>query len=275
MGLLDDIKRNTFSIPASPPGTQPPSSGGSDSSKTGLADLARGLQYVVNEAAMAAHLHLGKTLDLFFNKDGTPVYREVQLPDGRVMDVPLIALTPPANLMLDSMEVELAVRIDSMKPVSDEGSKDSGGLKQIFDKGPKPPAGTKQAADDDEKFKPVGLTSEDSDGPLSLSEPDAASSAPQSFASPLSDERAASPSMPLAFLAFDIAPASQSADASSRKDNNIMDIKMVFKRDESPEGVARLVSIFTDAMFRAKDKDTPEKNAAASTASSSPAPAKK
>lgn len=246
MGRYDDIKRNTFSFPATPLGTQPPSSDESHPQNTGLADLARGLQYVVNEAAMAAHLHLGKTLDLFFHKDGTPIYREVQLPDGRVMDVPLIALTPPANLLLDTMEVELAVRINSMKPVSDEV-----------------------------KFEPVGLTSEErigppgsagADGPAGV--PGALSDLPESFAAPLMEELT-SPSKPFERLSFEIAPSPQSADATGRKDNNIMDIKMVFKRDESPEGVARLVSIFTDAMFRAKD---PKENSATGSAA---APIKK
>lgn len=247
MGLYDDLKKGSFSVPAAPPGTPPPTQSSQKRPEhTGLADLARGLQYVVNEAAMAAHLHLGKTLDLFFDKNGLPIYREVQLPDGRVVDVPLIALTPPANLMLDTMEVELAVRINDMTPVSDEVAMG--------------PVGEPGQAFSDTGSGP---------GP-------GGDSMPESFASPFTEGPptagpAPSPPKPLERLSFDIAPSPKSADADSRKDSNIMDIKMVFKREESPEGVARLVALFTDAMFRAKDPR--EKPAAASGTSGSGVPA--
>lgn len=240
MGLYDDLKKGSFSVPAAPPGAPPPTQSSQKRPEhTGLADLARGLQYVVNEAAMAAHLHLGKTLDLFFDKSGLPIYREVQLPDGRVVDVPLIALTPPANLMLDTMEVELAVRINDMTPVSDEVAM-----------GP--------VGEPGQAFSDTG------------SEP---GSMPESFASPFTDGPPTagptpSPPKPLERLSFDIAPSPKSADADSRKDSNIMDIKMVFKRDESPEGVSRLVALFTDAMFRAKDPR--ERSAAAASAPAAP-----
>ena len=96
-------------------------------------------------------------------------------------------------------------------------------------------------------------------------------SMPESFASPFTDGPPGptpSPPKPLERLSFDIAPSPKSADADSRKDSNIMDIKMVFKRDESPEGVARLVALFTDAMFRARDPR--EKPAAPSGATAAP-----
>jgi hypothetical protein len=41
-----------------------------------------------------------------------------------------------------------------------------------------------------------------------------------------------------------------SPDSAARRDANVMDIKMIFRRNESPEGVARLVALYTDAMFR-------------------------
>jgi hypothetical protein len=55
---------------------------------------------------------------------------------------------------------------------------------------------------------------------------------------------------PLERLSFEIQPAPVSPDSSARRDANVMDIKMTFRRNESPEGVARLVAMYTDAMFR-------------------------
>lgn len=103
---LKELKSmDSFALPASNP------TSGSMPQNMGLADLARGLQYVVNEAAMAAHLHMQKTLDLYFDAEGNPRCRRVHLPGGGgSVDVPVIALTPPANLMLEQMEVALAVR---------------------------------------------------------------------------------------------------------------------------------------------------------------------
>jgi hypothetical protein len=112
---LKELKSmDSFALPASNP------TSGSMPQNMGLADLARGLQYVVNEAAMAAHLHMQKTLDLYFDAEGNPRCRRVHLPGGGgSVDVPVIALTPPANLMLEQMEVALAVRVTNLRPVTD------------------------------------------------------------------------------------------------------------------------------------------------------------
>ena len=242
---------SSFTLPG------PESLAGSLPQNMGLADLARGLQYVVNEAAMAAHLHMQKTLDQYFDAEGNPRCRRVNLPGGAgSVDVPVIALTPPANLMLEQMEVALAVRVTNLRAVSDAKAA---------------PSVPKSEADGDEDEKVDGATR-----PHIFSTPEAADAhgRPEAAASHAAaagaeaptprPRRAVSFAVPppepeparsrdrrsLDRLSFEIQPAPVSPDSAARREANVMDIKMTFRRNESPEGVARLVALYTDSMFR-------------------------
>ena len=245
---LDDWQSiSSFTLPAN-------TASDSNTQNMGLADLARGLQYVVNEAAMAAHLHMQKTLDLYFDEQGNPRCRRVLLPGGAgSVDVPVITLTPPANLMLEQMEVALAVRVTNLRAVSDEAKSTPAPPPEV----PEPPSdlGPPQPL-------PRLIVNEDHTGKTGTPEtkvvtppPPVAPSKPKakatSFAMETPDEDAgATRKRPLERLSFEIQPAPVSPDSSARRDANVMDIKMTFRRNESPEGVARLVAMYTDAMFR-------------------------
>ena len=271
----------------------------------GLADLARGLQYVVNETAMAAYLHTQKTLDLYFDAEGNPLCRRVRLPGGAgVIDVPKLALTPPANLLLEQMEVSLAVRITSLTPASEITAVDPVDSEagepvvkarraepHIFVAPPDAPdAPTDQAsaaAPDAQTTQTTQTTQVSSTSSAALDAQNAQGASPSSAAVAASSaetgsgatadagsratrsqrkarahsfamdserfgEASGAERRSLDRLSFEIQPAPVSPDAAARRDANVMDIKMIFRRSESPEGVARLVSLFTDAMFRVK-----------------------
>ena len=243
---LKELKSmDSFALPASNP------TSGSMPQNMGLADLARGLQYVVNEAAMAAHLHMQKTLDLYFDAEGNPRCRRVHLPGGGgSVDVPVIALTPPANLMLEQMEVALAVRVTNLRPVTDaarpapkaeQSAESAESAESTEEEGPSPHVFVTPAP---ESGAPV---------PPPPSAPAHAKPKASSFAVETPDEepsRRRSDRRVLERLSFEIQPAPVSPDSAARRDANVMDIKMIFRRNESPEGVARLVALYTDAMFR-------------------------
>ena len=282
---LKDLKgADSFTLPQLPSGDMP--------QNMGLADLARGLQYVVNETAMAAYLHTQKTLDLYFDAEGNPLCRRVRLPGGAgVVDVPKLALTPPANLLLDQMEVSLAVRITNLSPASgrsktaaaDESTDAAEADAQSDSTEPQPhvfvaPADEpedRESSDAAADNKPAaGQASEGSDATKSEasrpSQPPDSSAADRtadakptthrarasSFAlseddiDPQRDERVRGSGRSFDRLSFEIQPAPVSPDATARRAANVMDIKMIFRRNESPEGVARLVSLYTESMFR-------------------------
>ncbi len=260
----------------------------------GLADLARGLQYVVNETAMAAYLHTQKTLDLYFDAEGNPLCRRVRLPGGAgVVDVPKLALTPPANLLLDQMEVSLAVRITNLSPASgrsktasadepadateaDAQSDSTDQQPHVFVAPVDEPedragidvgAGDKAAAD--QVSEGSDATKNEASSP---SQPPDSSAADRKAEGKPTTHRARASSFALSEddidpqredrvrgsgsgrsfdrLSFEIQPAPVSPDATARRAANVMDIKMIFRRNESPEGVARLVSLYTESMFR-------------------------
>lgn len=283
---LKDLKgADSFTLPQLPSGDMP--------QNMGLADLARGLQYVVNETAMAAYLHTQKTLDLYFDAEGNPLCRRVRLPGGAgVVDVPKLALTPPANLLLDQMEVSLAVRITNLSPASGRSKTASGdeptdateadAQSDSTDQHPHvfvAPAdepedragsdaveGNKASADGQVRDSSDAIKVEAS-GPSSPQEPSASDPQPpnksgsqrvraSSFAlseddiDPQRDERVRGSGRSFDRLSFEIQPAPVSPDATARRAANVMDIKMIFRRNESPEGVARLVSLYTESMFR-------------------------
>ncbi len=282
--------------------TLPQLPGGQIPQNMGLADLARGLQYVVNETAMAAYLHTQKTLDLYFDAEGNPLCRRVRLPGGAgVIDVPKLALTPPANLLLDQMEVSLAVRITNLTPASEitavdpvdsEAGEPAVKVRRaephIFvappDAPDAPDAPTEQASAAAPETQAAQVSSSPSAAldaqSTQIASPSSAASAASSAetgSGPTEDARSRATSgqrkarahsfamdaerfgeasgperRSLDRLSFEIQPAPVSPDAAARRDANVMDIKMIFRRSESPEGVARLVSLFTEAMFRVK-----------------------
>lgn len=246
---LKELKSmDSFALPASNP------TSGSMPQNMGLADLARGLQYVVNEAAMAAHLHMQKTLDLYFDAEGNPRCRRVHLPGGGgSVDVPVIALTPPANLMLEQMEVALAVRVTNLRPVTDAARSAPESEQSAESTESTESAETADAKEEGPSPHVFVTPAPESGAPVPPPPPAAAKPKAASFAFETPDEEPSvrrSDRRSLERLSFEIQPAPVSPDSAARRDANVMDIKMIFRRNESPEGVARLVALYTDAMFR-------------------------
>lgn len=77
-----------------------------------LADIARGMQHAVNSTQELTEQHFQEIIARYFNDDGSAISKRFILPDGSIMDVPLISLVPPAGLQLAEMTVEMSVRID-------------------------------------------------------------------------------------------------------------------------------------------------------------------
>lgn len=90
-----------------------PAPGDPPSSQT-LADIVRGMQHAVNTAQSILQQHWRDTLDPYFDDEtGKPITEKYLLPSGQLIEMPLIALVSPAGLVLDHMEIEMAVRIDA------------------------------------------------------------------------------------------------------------------------------------------------------------------
>ncbi len=81
-----------------------------------LTDIVRGMQHSVNMAQVFSQQQHQDILGMWFDDDGKPLTRKFPLPDGTVMEWPLVALVKPRSLDLDEMYVEMAVRMDSSIP---------------------------------------------------------------------------------------------------------------------------------------------------------------
>lgn len=122
-------------------GDKPPSDGGDDSpddesmytgpippGAQGLTDLARGMQHV----ALCTQDILGQHFVNVINHYVDPKTREaietrIRLPNGQVMDVPLIALIPPTNLSLKKLVLKMSVAVNAVEVKAtkyDEGMKE-------------------------------------------------------------------------------------------------------------------------------------------------------
>jgi hypothetical protein len=95
-------KKVSAPVPGQPPDNQT------------LADIVRGMQHAVNTAQGILQQHWRDTLDPYFDDEtGKPITEKYLLPSGQLIEMPLIALVSPAGLVLDHMEIEMAVRIDA------------------------------------------------------------------------------------------------------------------------------------------------------------------
>jgi hypothetical protein len=101
-----------------------------------LADIARGMQHAVNSTQELVEQHYAGVIERYFEEDTasesrTPgMYPKVvvfKLPNGHVMNVPMVALVRPEGLMLKEMEVRMTVRIDqaTVKPHAKHGEHSS------------------------------------------------------------------------------------------------------------------------------------------------------
>jgi hypothetical protein len=77
-----------------------------------LSDIARGMQHTVNSTQELTEHHFQDIIARYFTEEGTAIAKRFILPDGSVMDVPLISLVPPSSLQLSEMTIEMSVRID-------------------------------------------------------------------------------------------------------------------------------------------------------------------
>jgi hypothetical protein len=137
------------------------------------------MQHAVNTAQSILQQHWRDTLDPYFDDEtGKPITEKYLLPSGQLIEMPLIALVSPAGLVLDHMEIEMAVRIDAAE------------------------------------VKPHRSASQEETAQHRTS------------------------------LRCSFAPLKKGEDRSM---NSVM-VKMIFKAGDAPEGVARLIEEFTNAV---------------------------
>jgi len=77
-----------------------------------LPDIVRGMQHAANTAQQMLQQHWRDTLDQHFDDKGMPVIETFHLPSGHVLDVATIAMVSPKGLNLETLEIEMSVRID-------------------------------------------------------------------------------------------------------------------------------------------------------------------
>lgn len=93
-------------------------SGQPDMTAQTLADIARGMQHAVNSTQELVEDHYRRVFERYFEDDGDPIVKRFKLPNGYVMDVPLISLVPPSSLNLKEMKVQMSVHVDKTEAKS-------------------------------------------------------------------------------------------------------------------------------------------------------------
>ena len=88
-----------------------PKSGGAIPAQT-LADIARGMQHAVNSAQEIGEQHYARMFSRYFDDDGRAKMQKFVLPSGHTLDVPIISLMPLNGLILQKMQVQMAVRVE-------------------------------------------------------------------------------------------------------------------------------------------------------------------
>lgn len=85
---------------------------GPKSSQT-LPDFVRGIQHAVNSASLMAEKNAAGFLDRHFKDDGSPEVEIVKIPGTKLcLVVPTITTAHAPNMLLEEMEVRMAVRFD-------------------------------------------------------------------------------------------------------------------------------------------------------------------
>lgn len=80
----------------------------------GLADLARGMQHVAQSTQDILGQHFVNVLNHYFDQEsGEPIEKRLRMPDGKVIDIPLIALVPPSTLQLKRLKVRMSVSLEA------------------------------------------------------------------------------------------------------------------------------------------------------------------
>lgn len=91
-----------------------------------LSDIIRGMQHAVNTAEDMLAAHYLERLERCFKPDGTPLMRSVKLPDGKVVDIPIVLISQSSSLSIKEIELEFSIRIQSVtKKESTEGGQRS------------------------------------------------------------------------------------------------------------------------------------------------------
>lgn len=76
-----------------------------------LASLIRGLQHSVNSAMDMLESRNVELLSRFFNEDGQPIIRRLQVDDKTAIDIPIISIVNPQALSIKEVEMEFAVQV--------------------------------------------------------------------------------------------------------------------------------------------------------------------
>lgn len=78
-----------------------------------LPDFVRGIQHAVNSASTMAEKNSAAFLDRHFRNDGSPEVEIVKIPGTKMcLVVPTVTVANPPRMVLEEMEVRMAVRFD-------------------------------------------------------------------------------------------------------------------------------------------------------------------
>lgn len=77
-----------------------------------FSDLIRGLQYSVNTAQQALEKHHLYLLSRFTDEDGNIQTKRVTLPNGDVVDIPIMSFMNMGALAIDELELEFDTKVD-------------------------------------------------------------------------------------------------------------------------------------------------------------------
>jgi hypothetical protein len=82
----------------------------------GAADVARGFQHIANSTQDILAQHQANVLNHYFDPEtGEPYTKTIFMPDGRIIEIPLIALVPPSMLRMERMKVKMALQVRAGK----------------------------------------------------------------------------------------------------------------------------------------------------------------
>ncbi|GAA6253695.1 DUF2589 domain-containing protein [Bacteroides thetaiotaomicron] len=76
-----------------------------------FASLIRGLQHSVNSAMDMLESRNVELLSRFFNEEGQPITRRLQIDDKTVIDIPIISIINPQALSIKEVEMDFAVQV--------------------------------------------------------------------------------------------------------------------------------------------------------------------
>jgi len=80
-----------------------------------LSDMIRGIQHCVNSSVEIAEQHYIKTIEKFFEKDGSLITQTIRLNENTQIKIPLICLYNHGSLDFEEMHIKTRLHIDHVQ----------------------------------------------------------------------------------------------------------------------------------------------------------------